>query len=57
MGVEFASDGNFNPDKPQQVFTGEQVGMGVSNMMSSYNPEYDVNADGTRFVIVQRLER
>ena len=57
MGVEFASDGNFNPDKPQQIFTGEQVGMGASNMMASYNPEYDVNADGTRFVIVQRLER
>ena len=38
-------------------FTGEQVGMGADNMMSSYTPEYDVSADGARFVVTQRLER
>ena len=29
------------------VFTGAQVGMGAENNMTSYNPEYDVSADGT----------
>jgi hypothetical protein len=29
--------------------------MGADNMMTSYNPEYDVNAEGTRFVVTQRL--
>jgi hypothetical protein len=24
-------------------------------MMTSYNPEYDVNAEGTRFVVTRRL--
>jgi len=57
MGVEFSTGSEFNPGEPQQIFTGEQVGMGASNMMASYNPEYDVSADGTRFIIVQRLER
>jgi hypothetical protein len=28
--------------------------MGADNTMSSYNPEYDVNADGTRFAVTQR---
>jgi hypothetical protein len=48
-----------NPDQirneARPVFTGAKVGMGESNMMNSYNPEYDVSADGTRFVVVQRV--
>jgi hypothetical protein len=31
--------------------------MGSDNMMTSYNPEYDVTPDGTHFVVVRRLER
>jgi hypothetical protein len=40
---------------PQRLFTGAQVGMGETNAMTSYNPEYDVSADGTRFVVMQRV--
>ena len=57
MAVAFTTDGGFSPGNPRQLFTGEQVGMGAENMMRSYNPEYDVNAQGTRFVVTQRLER
>jgi len=57
MAVEFSLDDGFSPGTPRVLFTGEQVGMGANNMMTSYNPEYDVNADGTRFVVTQRLER
>ncbi len=57
MAVEFTNDGGFAPATPRRLFTGEQVGMGADNMMRSYNPEYDVTADGTRFVVMQRLER
>jgi len=55
--VEFSADGGFDHEAPRRLFTGEQVGMGANNMMTSYNPEYDVSADGTRFVLTQRLER
>jgi Tol biopolymer transport system component len=41
-------------NEARKVFTGAQVGMGETNLMNSYNPEYDVSADGTRFVVVQR---
>ena len=34
-----------------------QAGMGAGNLMASYNPEYDVNAAGTRFVVTRRVER
>jgi hypothetical protein len=47
--------GAFRPGTPIRLFTGAQVGMGENNLMSSYNPEYDVTADGTRFVVVQRV--
>lgn len=57
MAVEFTAAGGFSPATPRRLFTGEQVGMGADNMMTSYNPEYDVNAAGTRFVVTQRLER
>ena len=57
MAAEFTTDGGFSPGTPRRLFTGEQVGMGADNMMTSYNPEYDVSADGTRFVVTQRLER
>ena len=57
MVVTFTSDGGFRPGTPRRLFTGEQVGMGANNMMTSYNPEYDVNAAGTRFVVTQRVER
>ncbi len=57
MAVAFTADGGFSPSTPRTLFTGEDVGMGVDNMMTSYNPEYDVNAAGTRFVVTQRLER
>ena len=29
--------------------------MGADNTMSSYNPEYDINAEGSRFVVTQRI--
>ena len=57
MAVAFTTDEGFSPGTPRRLFTGEQVGMGAENMMRSYNPEYDVNAEGTRFVVTQRLER
>jgi Tol biopolymer transport system component len=56
MAVPFTADGGFRPGTPRRLFTGAQVGMGENNMMNSYNPEYDVSADGTRFVVTQRLE-
>ena len=55
MAVEYTTDGGFNPGTPRRLFTGERVGMGADNTMSSYNPEYDVNAAGTRFVVTQRI--
>ena len=48
-------DGAFRAGTPQRLFTGAQVGMGAENNMTSYNPEYDVSADGTRFVVTQRV--
>jgi Tol biopolymer transport system component len=54
MAVEFTSDGGFRAGTPRRLFTGAQVGMGADNTMSSYNPEYDVSADGTRFAVTQR---
>jgi len=56
MAVEYTTDGGFSAGTPRELFTGGQVGMGADNTMSSYNPEYDVTADGTRFVVTQRLE-
>jgi hypothetical protein len=55
MAVSFSGEGGFRPGTPRRVFTGAQVGMGESNLMNSYNPEYDVSADGTRFVVAQRV--
>ena len=57
MAVEFTAEGGFGAGTPRRLFTGEQVGMGADNTMTSYNPEYDVNAAGTRFVVTQKLER
>ena len=57
MAVAFSADGGFAPETPRRLFAGERVGMGADNMMRSYNPEYDVTADGERFVVTQRLER
>ena len=57
MAVAFTTESRFTAGTPRRLFTGEQVGMGADNMMTSYNPEYDVNAAGTRFVVTQRLER
>ncbi len=57
MAVAVPRDGGFKAAAPRKMFTGEQVGMGAANTMSSYNPEYDVSADGTRFVVTQRIER
>lgn len=56
MAVAFTTEGGFNAATPLELFTGEEAGMGADNTMSSYNPEYDVTADGTRFVVTQRLE-
>jgi len=56
MAVPYTTDGGFTAGTPRVLFTGEQVGMGADNMMTSYNPEYDVNAAGTRFVVTQRVE-
>jgi Tol biopolymer transport system component len=56
MAVRFRNEGGFSFDPPTRLFTGAQVGMGVDNMMTSYNPEYDVNAEGTRFVVTSRVE-
>jgi Tol biopolymer transport system component len=55
MAVSFTTEGGFKPGSPRPLFTGAQVGMGADNMMTSYNPEYDVSADGRRFVVTQRL--
>ena len=57
IGVEFSTEGGFNPGRTQKLFTGADAGMGSDNTMTSYNPEYDVTPDGTHFVIVRRLER
>jgi Tol biopolymer transport system component len=58
MAVSYlGGDDGFEAGTPQALFTGAQVGMGADNDMTSYNPEYDVTADGSRFVVVRRLER
>jgi Tol biopolymer transport system component len=55
MAVSFTAEGStFRPGTPRRLFTGAQAGMGADTTMSSYNPEYDVSADGTRFVVTQR---
>jgi hypothetical protein len=54
MAVSFTTEGGFRPATPRRLFTGAQAGMGADNMMNSYNPEYDVSADGTRFAVTQR---
>jgi Tol biopolymer transport system component len=55
MAVPFTAEGStLRPGTPRRLFTGAQAGMGADNTMSSYNPEYDVSADGTRFVVTQR---
>jgi hypothetical protein len=56
MAVTFTTEGGFRASAPRRLFTGAQVGMGENNLMNSYNPEYDVSADGTRFVVTQRVE-
>lgn len=56
MAVSFTADDGFTPAPAQELFTGADVGMGADNTMTSYNPEYDVTADGTRFVVTQRIE-
>lgn len=56
MAVDYTADEGFSPSTPEPLFTGAEVGMGADNMMNSYNPEYDVTADGTRFVVTQRLD-
>ncbi len=56
MAVDYTADGGFSPSTPEPLFTGAEVGMGADNMMNSYNPEYDVTADGTRFVVTQRVD-
>lgn len=55
IDVTSAADGGFATASPQPLFTGADVGMGADNTMSSYNPEYDVSADGSRFVVTQRV--
>jgi Tol biopolymer transport system component len=55
MAVAFTTDDGFSAATPRSLFTGAEVGMGDDNMMTSYNPEYDVTADGTRFVISRRV--
>jgi len=55
MAVGFSTDGGFQPEGPLELFTGAVAGMGADNLMTSYNPEYDVSADGTRFVVTQRI--
>ncbi len=56
MAVPFSGEDGFTFDPPTRLFTGAEVGMGADNMMTSYNPEYDVTADGTRFVVTVRVE-
>jgi len=55
IAVQFSGDGGFTAGSRQTLFTGGKAGMGENNMMNSYNPEYDVSADGTRFVVTQRV--
>jgi Tol biopolymer transport system component len=55
VAVPFRNDNGFVAGTPRRLFTGAQAGMGADNLMASYNPEYDVNADGTRFVVTQRF--
>lgn len=55
MAVDFTTAGGFSPARPRVLFTGRQAGMGADNTMTSYNPEYDVTADGRRFVVTQRI--
>ena len=57
VAVPFTSDGGFNAGTPQRLFTGAQVGSSPTNMMTAFNTEYDVSADGQRFVVVQHLEQ
>lgn len=57
MAVTVGDGDTFSPGTPQKLFTGEQVGMGADNMMTSYNPEYDVTLDGTRFIVSQRVSQ
>lgn len=57
MAVPYNTQGGFTAGEPRLVFTGAQVGMGADNMMTSYNPEYDVSADGLTFVVTQQLNR
>ena len=54
MAVEFSDEDGFTAGTAQKLFTGAQVGMGDNNM-TSYNPEYDVTPDGTRFIVSQRV--
>jgi Tol biopolymer transport system component len=56
VAVSFTTDDGFGIGARQRLFTGEQAGMGADNMMTSYNPEYDVSADGRRFVVTRRIE-
>jgi Tol biopolymer transport system component len=56
VAVPYQAEGDrFVPGDSRVLFTGADVGMGEDNLMSSYNPEYDVSADGARFVVTQRL--
>jgi len=55
VAATFTSDDGFTVAARQRLFTGEQVGMGADNMMTSYNPEYDVSADGRTFAVARRL--
>jgi len=44
----------FSVQAPQKLFTGASAGMGPGDM-TSYNPEYDVSTDGSKIIIVQRV--
>lgn len=55
IDVTSEADGGFDEAVSEPLFTGAEVGMGSDNTMSSYNPEYDVTADGSRFVVTQRV--
>ena len=55
VAVTYTADNGFTAGTPRRLFTGAQAGMGADNMMTSYNPEYDVNAAGTRFVVARRV--
>jgi len=45
----------FQCGKTQKLVTGAQVDMGENNNMTSYNPEYDLTAVGTRWVVTHRI--